>query len=124
MFTASSANVGTLGSVPSLSKIWPVAVSPAPAKKLSSTYCFVVASPDFVGVPRFSIKKLLPSRLPPNSGDVSRTTSVPVFLIIILVGSLALSIVSPSPCSSFSTTASPAAFVAKILFEVIELGVL
>ena len=53
---------------------------------------------------------------------MSRTTSVPVFLIIIFVGSVALSIVRPSPSNSFSTTASPVTFVAKILFDVIKKG--
>ena len=37
LFTASSASVGTLGSLPFLKRICPVAVSPPPAKKLVST---------------------------------------------------------------------------------------
>ena len=67
---------------------------------------------------------MLASKLPPSSGLVSRTSSVPVFLIITFVGSDALSIVKPSPSSVFSTIASPFELVAKILFDVIVAGVL
>ena len=47
-----------------------------------------------------------------------------MFLIIILLGSLELSIVKPSPSITFSIIASPLAFVAITLLEVKEFGVL